>query len=108
MQICVRIAALLIIVAMGQTATAAPTISFESLLNELIDVSSIASWPAAEFRCRQASSYDRATVAPDQPGWFANDDFTQFIRKETNDGRAEQVMIGRPGCDRPILVDLRR
>ncbi|RYD31129.1 MAG: DUF2961 domain-containing protein, partial [Verrucomicrobiaceae bacterium] len=38
--------------------------------------------------------------SPDQPGWFANDDHTQFIRDETNEGRQERVMMDTegPGC----------
>ena len=78
-------------------ASAAQSVSLESLLNEMVDVEAIARWPQAEFTCRQASSYDRAKVAPDKPGWFANEDNTQYIRKEENAGRQEQVMMDAAG-----------
>lgn len=72
-------------------------ISLDSLLNEMVDVESIARWPQHEFTCKQASSYDRAKVAPDKPGWFANKDNTQYIREEDNEGRREQVMMDAAG-----------
>ncbi|MEI6234226.1 MAG: DUF2961 domain-containing protein [Planctomycetota bacterium] len=92
--------AMLLIVAlslMPLEANAATTISFDSLLHEMVDVDSIARWPEAEFTCKQASSYDRAKVAPDKPGWFANNDNTQYIRSEENDGRKEHVMMDAEG-----------
>lgn len=72
-------------------------ISFESLLQEMVDVESIARWPQAEFTCHQVSSYDRATIAPDKPGWFANNDFSNYLRTETNSGRTEQVLMDAAG-----------
>ncbi len=53
-----------------------------------------------EYLFIQNSSYDRATISPDLPGWFANNDFSQYIRTETNQGRTEQVMMDDdgPGC----------
>ena len=79
------------------TAAAAPAITFESLLREMVDVEAIARWPQAGFTCKQASSYDRAKVAPDKPGWFSNNDNTQFIRTEDHEGRKEQVMLDVAG-----------
>ena len=75
-------------------------ITLESLLEEMTDYAAVARWPQPEFTCKQASSYDRATVAPDKPGWFANSDQNQFIRTETNQGRTEKVMLDAdgPGC----------
>ena len=81
----------------GIIAPAAEPISLDSLLNEMVDVESIARWPQHEFTCKQASSYDRAKVAPDKPGWFANKDNTQYIREEDNEGRREQVMMDAAG-----------
>ncbi len=45
----------------------------------------------------QQSSYDRKSIHPDSSGWFANDDYTQFIREEENDGRREYVMFEADG-----------
>lgn len=72
-------------------------ITLDSLLQEMIDVTAIARWPQPEFTCQQASSYDRAKVAPDKPGWFANNDNTQYLRTETIDGRQEHVMMDAAG-----------
>ena len=76
---------------------AAEPVTFESLLNEMVNIESIARWPLQEFTCKQASSYDRAKVAPDKPGWFANNDNTQYIRSEVNSGRTEHVMMEADG-----------
>ena len=81
-------------------ARAVPAVSLDSLLGEMVDYAAPARWPQPEFTCRQASSYDRAKVVPDQPGWFANSDQNQFIRTETTQGRSEKVMLDAdgPGC----------
>ncbi|MCX6997366.1 MAG: DUF2961 domain-containing protein [Kiritimatiellaeota bacterium] len=75
-------------------------VTLDSLLAEMTDYDAVARWPRPEFTCKQASSYDRRTVAPDKPGWFANSDANQFIRVETNGGRTEKVMLDAegPGC----------
>ena len=81
----------------GLCAQAGPSVSLDSLLNEMVDTESIARWPEQEFTCKQASSYDRKKVAPDKPGWFANHDNTEYIRTEENEGRKEQVMMDADG-----------
>lgn len=68
-----------------------------SLLRELADYDAVARWPQPEFTCKQVSSYDRATIAPDKPGWFANNDQNHFLRTETTQGRTEKVMLDTPG-----------
>ncbi len=75
-------------------------VTLQSLLSEMTDYAAVARWPQPEFACKQASSYDRGTVAPDKPGWFANSDQNQFIRVETHQGRTEKVMLDAegPGC----------
>lgn len=72
-------------------------VTIDSLLNEMVDVESIARWPQHEFTCKQASSYDRAKVARNKPGWFANNDNTQYIRTEETDSRKENVMMDADG-----------
>ncbi|MDR1633152.1 MAG: DUF2961 domain-containing protein [Dysgonamonadaceae bacterium] len=76
------------------------TVTFESLLLEMIDREAIAHYPSPEYTCRQFSSYDRATVTPGQASWFANWDRSMFIRTEKNNGRKEYVMMdtGEPGA----------
>lgn len=66
-----------------------------SLLEEMISFKSVAVWPG--FIMKQASSYDRRSVGVDQPGWFANGDYNQFIRKEEKGGHTEYVMMDAEG-----------
>ena len=73
------------------------TVTLQSLLAEIADVETVAKWPRPEFTCREASSYDRRRIAPDKPGWFANNDHSQFVRVEDHAGRREQVMLDTDG-----------
>ena len=79
-------------------ALAAPSITVESLLREMTDYDTVARSPEPAYTCKQFSSYDRATKTPDDPkGWFANGDFSQYIRVETNQNRTENVMMDADG-----------
>ncbi len=82
----------------GVSASAEVTLG--SLLKEMVDYNAVARWPQPEFTMKQASSYDRDSKSPDQPGWFANQDQNQFIRDEMFQGRIERVMMDAdgPGC----------
>ncbi|MGD9127847.1 MAG: DUF2961 domain-containing protein [Planctomycetia bacterium] len=75
----------------------AQTVTFDSLLDEMVDRTAVASFPSPAYICKQASSYDRHSVAPDKPGWFANRDRSQFIRSEENQGRKEWVLMDAKG-----------
>jgi hypothetical protein len=75
----------------------AQTVTLSSLLSEMIDRDAITRFPEPAYVCLQASSYDRASVAPDKPGWFANHDTAQFIREETNGNRKEWVLMDAEG-----------
>ena len=77
-----------------------PPVTLQSLLAEMTSFDSMAKWPSPEYVSLQSSSHDRKTIAPDQPGWFANNDFSQYIRSEINSGRHENVMmdVQGPGC----------
>ena len=72
-------------------------ITFKSLLEELPNRSSLAKWPSPEFRLLQASSYDRRSVEKDKEGWFANEDWSNYIRKEIHNGREEYVLMDSDG-----------
>ncbi|MBI5833634.1 MAG: DUF2961 domain-containing protein [Armatimonadetes bacterium] len=87
----------LVLLALTATAPARAEVTVESLLREMTDYAAVARWPEPAYTCRQASSYDRATVAPDKPGWFANSDQNQFVRVETHQGRTEKVMLDADG-----------
>jgi hypothetical protein len=77
---------------------AAEQITLESLVREALDRDAAARFPEPAYTCAQHSSYDRATKTPDDPrGWFANNDQSQFIRKEQRGGRTEEVMFDAAG-----------
>lgn len=79
-------------------ASAAPPITLETLLEEMIDRSAVARLPDPWYTCAQASSYDRRSTTPDDPeSWFANADASQYLRVETNSGRREWVMMDAQG-----------
>lgn len=63
----------------------------------MTDYDAVAKWPDPFYKEMQASSYDRKSVAPNQPGWFANDDRSQYTREEITDGRKEKVMLDVDG-----------
>ncbi|MHC4981628.1 MAG: glycoside hydrolase family 172 protein [Planctomycetota bacterium] len=90
-------------------AAPAEKVTFELLLEEMIDRDSLARIPAPWYVCRQASSYDRRQKDPnDESTWFANKDHGEFIRLEENDGREEWVIMedDSPGCITRIWAPL--
>ena len=82
-------------------ATPRPVISTASLLDEMTDAQAAARWPDPPFTLKQVSSYDRSSKTPDNFDWFANHDWSNFIRTEkvkTADGeRLECVMMDEAG-----------
>ncbi|MDT0678498.1 glycoside hydrolase family 172 protein [Autumnicola musiva] len=74
-------------------------ISFQSLLSEMTHRESVARFPNPEFKLGQASSYDRRSKVPKGSEWYANKDNSNFIRKETNNGRTEHVLLDEKGPD---------
>ena len=91
--------AMIIVPSVGAEEGKSP-VTLASLLDEMTDRTVVARWPEREYRSLQASSYNRASVARDQPGWFADQDGLGFIRTETNNGRDEWVLMEHdgPGC----------
>ena len=63
----------------------------------MADRETITHFPDPSYKLIQQSSYDRRSIHPDSSGWFANDDYTQFIREEENEGRREFVMFEADG-----------
>jgi hypothetical protein len=86
----------LIWVGLAGPAEAEP-LGARSLLGELTDLDHLSRVPSVGYRLRQASSYDRASTAPDRPGWFANQDKGQYLRSEARAGRVERVMMDADG-----------
>jgi hypothetical protein len=104
---------LLCVAGTGLTVRAGEPVTMESLLNEMIDRDEVARFPETDFRLKQESSYNRASVTPDEPvGWFTNKDYRNFIRTEENNGRTEWVMMDQQGSGvivrswMPWLTDL--
>jgi hypothetical protein len=90
-------------------AQAYESVTIESLLLEMVDRDSIACFPNPEFRLKQDSSYNRASLTPEAPrqdpkGWFMNHDYNSsdrdknFIRIEENKGRKEWVLMEDEGA----------
>jgi hypothetical protein len=82
------------------TSVNAQTVSLESLLREMTDPAKMAQFPTQEYKSLQESSYNRASVSPDKPGWFADSDGVSWIREEMNEGKTEYVVMEHtgPGC----------
>lgn len=72
-------------------------ITVETLLKEMTSRDEMSRYPALPYRSMQQSSYDRRSVSPDRPNWFANDDGEGFIRLEERNGRKEKVLFEDKG-----------
>ena len=84
-----------------QAIAAEQAVNLESLLREMVDRDALGRLPEPAYTGRSASSYDRASKSPSDPaGWFANSDWSNFIRMEKNHDRSEWVMMDAdgPGC----------
>ncbi len=99
---CALSAMIVTLLTLGHLTTAeSQTISFSSLLDEMVDRDAAGRFPSPTYRCRQASSYDQASVsATDTDTWWANNDRSFFLRSEQIGGREEWVMMDAegPGC----------
>lgn len=72
-------------------------ITLESLLEEMVSVEELSRFPDPYYTCHQESSYDRRSVSPDDPTWFANDDGFGIMRADTIGDRIEKVMFDETG-----------
>ncbi|MCG6189549.1 glycoside hydrolase family 172 protein [Maribellus maritimus] len=72
-------------------------VTLESLLDEMTDKTVLTRFPEEKYALKQFSSYDRKSVSPDDNNWWANADYTQFIREEENNGRREFVLFDAEG-----------
>lgn len=73
------------------------SVNIESLLEEMSDRENLTYLPEQQYKLKQASSYNRETVAPDEPGWYANGDMSHFVRVENNNKRREFVLFDQEG-----------
>ncbi len=75
-------------------------VTFEDLVKQTAAKSVLCEYPVPAYTCKQASSYDRGSVAPNKPNWFANNDSKNFVRVERNanaDNREEWVLMDAEG-----------
>jgi hypothetical protein len=72
-------------------------VSLGSLIREMTSRENLSFFPENNYSHRQFSSYNRASVSPDNPGWYENYDMSHFIRVEKNSGRREFVMLDAKG-----------
>jgi len=79
----------------------APVITTGRLLEEMADLTQLASWPDPAYRTVQFSSYDRRSTTAEAPGWFSNADgfgrepipgFLKVLR-EARDGQAGLYLL---------------
>ncbi len=85
------------------------TITTGTLIREMVDLRSLVEYPDPAYRSVQFSSYDRRSVHPDKPDWFANSDgfgqepipgFIEVLREPDDNGIGEYLMcdIKGPGA----------
>ena len=73
------------------------SVTLVSLLNEINNRSAVTYYTEGLYTHRQFSSYNRESVEPGTPGWFANADMSHFIRVEETEGRREFVLFDATG-----------
>ena len=71
----------------------AQEVTFGNLLEEMVDRENMAQFPELSYEAKQFSSYDRRAKEPGGENWFANQDNTNFIRREITDNGSEWVMF---------------
>ncbi len=72
-------------------------ITIDRLCAEAFDLNRLSQRPEPRYEAGQASSYDRASVAPDRDGWFANGDAGHFVDVVRRNGRTEYVLARLQG-----------
>ncbi len=78
----------------------AQDVTLGSLLREMTDRPSLARYPAKNFTTKQFSSYDRLARVKGGENWYANNDRTNFLRREVTANGSEWVLFDsdRPGA----------
>ena len=72
-------------------------VSLKSLLAEMTDKRNITLYPSPYYNLKQFSSYDRKSDTVGGKGWFANDDYTQFLGVDSTGSRKEYVLFDTDG-----------
>jgi hypothetical protein len=72
-------------------------VSLKTLLNEMTDRKSLTLYPSPWYKLKQAGSYDRTSDSAGGKGWFANDDYTQFLGIDSTRGMSEYILFNADG-----------
>jgi Protein of unknown function (DUF2961) len=73
-------------------------VSLQTLLMEMTDRDTLTRYPGSEFTLLQSSSWDRAELnRKDSASWFANKDYDNYERIDTNNGYKEYVILDAKG-----------
>lgn len=88
---------LLVVLAALLGTNCTQVITMEKLLAELQDPLRATYFPQPEYQLFQASSYDRRSIKAGTPEWYANEDYTRFMRVDTSLHRREYVMMETEG-----------
>lgn len=73
------------------------SVNIKTLLDEMSDRENLTYLPEWKYQLKQASSYNRETVAANEPGWYANADMSHFVRVENINNRREFVLFDQEG-----------
>ena len=82
------------------------TVTTATLLYEMINLERLTNQSSSNYRTLQFSSYDRRSIQPDQPEWFANSDgfggelvpgFEKVIKEPGEDGTGEYLICDVTG-----------
>jgi hypothetical protein len=85
------------------------TITYDKLLEEMVNFDRLASKPDHSYKSIQFSSYDRRSISPNKEGWFANSDgfgrepipgFEQILKEPDENGIGEYLIcdVKKPGA----------
>ena len=69
------------------------SVTWCSLLEEMLSFDKMTRFPSIRYASRQASSYDRRSVSPNEEHWCANDDGWGYERMEVKSGHEEKVIF---------------
>ncbi len=97
MKISIYIFGIILTASLFSSCRESKEINLSTLLNEMVDREQITRFPESGYQCLQASSYNRESVSPDKPGWFADSDGIGYIRIEENNGQKEWVIMEDDG-----------
>ena len=88
-----------LLAAAASISAAADGVDFGSLLDEMLSRQELSKTPIHPYRLKMYGSWDKATKPGTQgtEAWVANNDNTNFIRIEENEGRKERVLLESTG-----------